>query len=409
MSNEMSRRQQVDTVRGALEKLKPQMSMALPKHLTPDRLLRVTMTAVQNNPKLLDCDRTSLFASVLTCAQLGLEPDGVLGQAYLVPFRGKVQFIPGYKGYLTLARNSGEISSIQAHEVCQNDEFSYAYGLDEHLHHVPAAGERGEITHFYAYAKYKDGGHTFEVMTRGEVDAVRDNSEGYKAFKRGQIKTNPWDSHYPQMGRKTAIRRLANYLPLMVQRAAALDSAYDQGVHAKTDDYGDVVIDGEGREIDETRAETGASGATGRLDQLAGEDESEPGTGLDVDGIPWDERIHSTNKTKTDDGRWRRKRGIDNDEYKRVVAELKLAQAGPVPTGPDPEDPITQTIEKMEATADRDKLDEIADEAMHGTDIGEPERERLTAAYKRNCERLQSQQRRDDNVGAAEPAFGDDD
>lgn len=267
-------KQEADTVRAALERLKPQLAMALPKHLTPERLVRITMTAVQNTPKLLECDRTSLFAAVTTCAQLGLEPDGVLGQAYLVPFKGKVQFIPGYKGYLTLARNSGEISSIQAHEVCQNDAFEYSYGLDEKLHHIPAEGERGEITHFYAYAKYKDGGHIFEVLTRAQVEAIRDNSEGYKAFKSGAIKSTPWDSHFVQMGRKTAIRRLANYLPMSVQRAAALDAAYDEGKHGQTDNYGDVVIDGEHEEINEQdiRRE-GAKAATSKLDALAGEDE----------------------------------------------------------------------------------------------------------------------------------------
>lgn len=266
-------KQQADTVRGALEKLKPQLAMALPKHLTPERLLRVTMTAVQNTPKLLDCDRTSLFAAVMTCAQLGLEPDGVLGQAYLVPFRGKVQFIPGYKGFLTLARNSGEISSIQAHEVCENDEFDYAYGLDERLHHRPAEGERGEVTHFYAYAKFKDGGHVFEVMTLTQVEAVRDNSEGYKAFKNGVIKSNPWDSHFVQMGRKTAIRRLANYLPLSVQRAAALDAAYDDGKHGTTDEYGDLVIEGESQEVTEDKSK--ANGAASKLDALSGDDGQE--------------------------------------------------------------------------------------------------------------------------------------
>ncbi|WP_022727259.1 recombinase RecT [Fodinicurvata sediminis] len=268
-------KQEVDTVRNALERLKPQLALALPKHLTPERLVRVTMTAVQNTPKLLDCDRTSLFAAVVTCAQLGLEPDGVLGQAYLVPFNGKVQFIPGYKGLLTLARNSGEISSIQAHEVCENDEFNYIYGLEEHLSHRPAEGERGEITHFYAYAKFKDGGYVFEVMTRAQVERIRDASEGYKSFKKGYTKSSPWEDHFPQMGRKTAIRRLANYLPMSVQRAAAFEDAFDRGEHASTDQYGDLVI--EGGDIVSEAEDTGTKAAS-KLDALAGEDKAPEAT-----------------------------------------------------------------------------------------------------------------------------------
>lgn len=240
-------------------------------------MLRVVMTAVQNTPKLLECDRTSLYAAVTTCAQLGLEPDGVLGQAYLVPFKGRVQFIPGYKGYLTLARNSGEVSSIQAYAVREGDEFSYSYGLEEHLHHVPAEdNEDSPITHFYAYAKFKDGGHVFEVLTRAKVDRIRDKSEGYQAFKANKIKSNPWHDHYEQMGRKTAIRRLANYLPMSVQRAAALDAAYDAGKHARTDDFGDVVIEGEVHEVEPEQAENGADKVASKLDALAGEDEQQP-------------------------------------------------------------------------------------------------------------------------------------
>lgn len=273
MAQNLALKTKVDTVRAALTAMMPQMKLALPHHLTPERLMRVTMSAVQNNPKLLDCDRTSLFAAVMTCAQLGLEPDGVLGLAYLVPYGNKVQFIPGYKGYLLLARNSGEMSTIQAHEVCANDFFEYAFGIKEKLEHIPADGDRGEIKYFYAYGLYKDGGHIFEVMSRADVDAVRDNSDGYKAFKSGKIKSNPWDSNYVQMGRKTAIRRLANYLPLNVQRAAVLDAAAAAGKFASTDVYGDVVmesvIEGSAEEVAATQ-ETGARSATAKLDQLAG-------------------------------------------------------------------------------------------------------------------------------------------
>ncbi len=270
MAQNVALKGKVDTVRQALTAMMPQMKLALPHHLTPERLMRVTMSAVQNTPRLLDCDRTSLLAAVMTCAQLGLEPDGVLGQAYLVPYGNKVQFIPGYKGYLLLARNSGEIKTVQAHEVCANDFFEYAFGINEKLEHVPAEGDRGEVTKFYAYALYKDGGHIFEVMSRVEVDAIRDKSDGYKAFKAKKIKSNPWDSNYVQMGRKTAIRRLANYLPLNVQRAAVLDAAAAAGKFASTDVYGDVVIEGDAEEVEAATQEDGAKSATRKLDQLAG-------------------------------------------------------------------------------------------------------------------------------------------
>ena len=266
--------EKANTVRAILEKMKPQFDLALPKHLTADRLLRVAMTAIQNTPKLLDCDRTSLFAALMDCAQLGLEPDGVLGHAYLVPYGRTVQFIPGYKGLIALARNSGDVSAISAHEVREKDHFDYTFGLDPKLEHKPADGERGEVTHFYAVAQFKDGSHHFEVMARAEVDLVRDESQGYKAFKVGKIKSNPWETHYVEMGKKTLIRRLAKYLPLNVQRASAIEDAYDRGHHSNLDLGGGIVIDGVAEETEDGAGEDAgvesAKAAAGKLDAFAG-------------------------------------------------------------------------------------------------------------------------------------------
>ena len=179
----------------------------------------------------------------MTCAQLGLEPDGVLGQAWLVPSRGKVQLVPGYQGFIALARNSGLITSINAQAVHRNDHFDFAYGLNERLEHVPAGGDRGEISHFYAYAKFKDGGHHFDVMSRAEVDAVRDRSESYQAYRAGRAEDAAWVNSYVEMGKTTAIRRIAQYLPLTVQKAAALADLHEAGKHAALDDLGEIVVD----------------------------------------------------------------------------------------------------------------------------------------------------------------------
>jgi recombination protein RecT len=244
-------RKQADSVRAVLGSpaMQDQLRAALPKHITVDRLVRVTMTSLQQTPKLLDCDRTSLYGAIMTCAQLGLEP--VLGRAYLVPFKDKVQFIVGYKGLIDLAVNSGEVTKIFANVVYQHDDFDYAYGINERLEHYPFQGppaERGEITHAYAIAWFKRGGPPhFEVMLRHEVDAIRDRSQGWLAYKAGKIRESPWDQpprgDYPQMARKTAIRRLSNYLPLSVQKAFAVSDSYDTGRPARLDAHGDLEVD----------------------------------------------------------------------------------------------------------------------------------------------------------------------
>ena len=244
-------------LRSTLDRMMPQMKLALPKHLTPERLVRVVMTSVQNNPKLLECDRNSFLSAVMTCAQLGLEPDGVLGQAYLIPFKVqgqmRCQFIPGYKGLIALARNSGDVTSIQAQAVHANDDFVYRFGLNETLDHTPAAGDRGEITHFYAIAKFKDGGYHWDVMSVSEIEAIRDASQGYSAAKRfakNGVVNSPWVSHFAEMGKKTMIRRIAKYLPMDVQKAAFIADSYDRGVASQLSDGGSVEAFGDTMTID---------------------------------------------------------------------------------------------------------------------------------------------------------------
>ena len=232
-----------ESVSRELELMKPRLATALPSPGDADRLLRVVTTVLRTNPALLGCDRASLRGAVMTCAHLGLEPDGVLGQAWLAPSRGKVRLVLGCQGFIALARNSGLVTSINAQAVHRNDHFEFAYGLNERLEHVPAGGDRGEITHFYAYAKFKDGGHHFDVMPRGEVDAIRDRSESYQAYRAGKAEDSAWVTGYAEMGKMAVIRRIAHYLPLAVRKAAALADLHDAGKHAALDDLGEIVID----------------------------------------------------------------------------------------------------------------------------------------------------------------------
>lgn len=146
-----------------------------------------------------------------------------MGQCYLVPFYNKktqsydVQFVLGYKGMIDLARRSGVITNIYAHEVREKDEFSYCYGLNPQLNHVPALTERGDILGFYAVAHLKDGGHLFQYLSVEDVEKRKDRS---KAKEYG-----PWQSDYEEMGKKTVLRHMWKYLPVSVEimKKAVLD------------------------------------------------------------------------------------------------------------------------------------------------------------------------------------------
>lgn len=261
--------------RGTLEAL-------LPKHFDSERMLKLALGALRTTPKLSGASLSSLLGSVVTCAQLGLEPNTPLGHAYLLPFdkrekrdgqwvtvETQVQVIIGYKGMLDLARRSGQIVSIAAHEVCQNDEFRFAYGLDEELVHRPAMKDRGPVVGFYAVAKLVGGGYSFEFMSTDEVNYIRDKAaEKNRAKKDAQghpIITGPWADNYVEMGRKTALRRLFKYLPISIE-SLAFASAIDGNAVAAAASLEDVAlnlshgesVDQETGEISDHKASTAA-------------------------------------------------------------------------------------------------------------------------------------------------------
>lgn len=200
--------------------------MALPKHLTADRLLRVAMTSIQRTPKLLDCTPKSLLACIMTCAQLGLEPDQFLGQAYLIPYGDVCTLIPGYRGYISLARRSGEVQSVSAQAVYEKDHFQLQYGIEEKLEHIPyepsekeleAKDPRGAFKGAYVIFKYKDGSYSYDYMGKAEIDRIRKRSRA--------ANDGPWVTDYAEMAKKTVIKRHAKLAPLSVefQRAVALE------------------------------------------------------------------------------------------------------------------------------------------------------------------------------------------
>ena len=222
-------------VKSFMESQRANLAAVLPKHVDADRMLKLALGAMRTTPKLLNCNVESLMGAVVTCSTLGLEPNTPLGHAYLIPFENRqkgttdVQIVFGYKGLIDLARRSGQIVSIAAHEVCANDEFSFSYGLDERLEHKPALTNRGDPIAFYAVAKLVGGGYAFEVMGRDQVEEIRDASQNYK-FAREKSKT-VWGQHFVEMGRKTVLRRLFKYLPVSIELATAanIDSNTEAG------------------------------------------------------------------------------------------------------------------------------------------------------------------------------------
>lgn len=212
------------------------MASVLPKHMTAERMARIALIETRKNARLSQADPASLIGAIMVASQLGLEP-GVQGMSYLVPYWNskrecyEVQLQVGYKGMMELAWRSNRVGSIYPETVRDGDTFSYQYGTDPKIIHVPGSGDRGGITHFYCSAKLVPSGHPqFKVMELAQVEKIRDqHSKSGKDKAQGFV---PWRDHFEAMGLKTVIRRTCKYLPASPEflTAIALDEMADAGV-----------------------------------------------------------------------------------------------------------------------------------------------------------------------------------
>lgn len=208
-----------DNMRGLLHAMGEQIRMALPENIQSERFQRVALTAFSGNPKLQKADPVSFIAAMMQSAQLGLEPNTPLGQAYLIPYGNQIQFQIGYKGLIDLALRSGKYKSIYAHEVRENDEFSIAYGIEETIKHVPnMVGDRGEVTGYYAVYKLENGGYGMFYMTKKEV--MEHARKFSKTFNNG-----PWKTDFDAMAKKTVLKQVLKYAPMSIelQQATSID------------------------------------------------------------------------------------------------------------------------------------------------------------------------------------------
>lgn len=256
------------TMQAYIRAMEPAIKKALPSVITPERFTRMVLSALSSTPKLAECSPQSFLAAMMTAAQLGVEPNTALGQAYLLPYRNhgqmECQFQLGYKGLIDLAYRSGEVSVIQAHTVYENDVFEYELGMDPKLRHVPAKADRGEAVAYYAMFKTKDGGYGFEVMS---VDDVQRHAQRYsKSYGSG---SSPWRSNFDEMAKKTVLKRALKYAPLKSDFVRGV--AQDETIKAELSDEmyavpDETVFEAEGEEIGSTDVDTETGEVIGRAE-----------------------------------------------------------------------------------------------------------------------------------------------
>lgn len=238
------------TMKDLIKSMEGEISKALPSAITPERFTRMVLSAISSNPKLAECTPKSFLAAMMNAAQLGLEPNTPMGQAYLIPYKNKgvmeIQFQIGYKGLIDLAYRS-DVTIIQAHEVCENDEFEYELGLDPVLKHKPALTDRGDVILYYATFKTKNGGYGFEVMS---VDDIKKHASKYSQSFNSSY--SPWTSNFDEMAKKTVIKKCLKYAPLKSEFAKQISTDetiktnISEDMYAEPDetDYIDMDEDG---------------------------------------------------------------------------------------------------------------------------------------------------------------------
>ena len=222
-----------------------ELAKALPSVITPERFTRIVLSALSSTPELNNCSRESFLGAMMTSAQLGLEPNTPMGQAYLIPYRNnrkgvtECQFQLGYKGLIDLAYRSG-VKSIQVHEVYENDVFDFEYGLQPELKHKPALTDRGNVIAYYAVFETAEGGAGFEIMSREDI--LKHAKQYSKSFGSG-----PWKTDFDAMAKKTVLKRVLKYAPLRTDFVRAVESdesvrEIDQDATADAMDWGSTTF-----------------------------------------------------------------------------------------------------------------------------------------------------------------------
>lgn len=206
-----------------LKTMRPKISAAVPKHLTPERILRVAQTAFSTNEKLQQCEKMTVISAIILGAQMGLEVNTPLGHAYLIPYYNKktgrmeAQFQTGYKGHLALAYRTNLYRCISAECVYEEDYFEYEFGLDRKLRHVPAKTRDSEDpVYYYGFYQTITGGDGFVVWSRDQVlKHAKKYSQSWNADK--QYFMGPWKTDFDSMAKKTVLQDLLKYAPKSIE------------------------------------------------------------------------------------------------------------------------------------------------------------------------------------------------
>jgi recombination protein RecT len=302
-----------------LEKMKPQLALALPKHMSADRMARLVLTAFSTNPELQKCKTDSILGSLMTATQLGLEP-GINGQGYLIPYKGTCTFVPGWKGLVDLVARSGR-ATVWTGAVYDGDKFDYQLGDEPFCRHKPGDSE-GNFTHVYAIGRVKDAQMpVIEVWTRGKVKKHLDqyNKVGARHYAHAS------ENNFEMYAKKVALLQVLKYMPSSIELANAIEVS-----HASEAGKG-VVIDGECVTILQNVDEE-----TGEIHQPAKEPVFYPKESFDANFGAWEKLINSGKRTNQEVIQMVEAKGKLTEQQKAQILSIKVQPPAPMPKAESP-------------------------------------------------------------------------
>lgn len=231
-----------------LKDKKDAFNSALPANtVNVDRFMQSAMLAITNPkmPNLVKCSKESIFRSLREAAAYGLELNGMLGQAYLIPYNVKgvmtCNLQLGYKGLIALARRSNTIKTIAAEPIHENDIFEVELGMGRKLSHkIDITKERGEVIGYYCLVELCNGGSQFKVMSKKDVENHRNKfSKAYDP----KDSSNIWNKNFDAMALKTVVIQALKLCPISIEAMDAVMKDERADMKDVTDDVEYTVTD----------------------------------------------------------------------------------------------------------------------------------------------------------------------
>jgi len=339
---------------GFLDKLKPQLALALPAHMKADRMARLALTAFSTSAALQECSAKSIAAALMTAGQLGLEP-GVNGAGYLIPYKKTCTFVPGWKGLVDLVSRSGR-GTVYTGVIFKDQEYTFVDGAKRDLiiHNETDLDAPEDITHAFAIGWVKDA--AMPIIELWTVGKIRKHRDKYNKVGEKHYSYRDWEMYC----RKVPLLQVLKYMPSSIElsNAIAVSNASEAGHGTTIDGYG-IVIEDE----DTGGADDGKKEAAPYPEEKFIADFNKDWLPLLASGKKKPEQVIATMRTR------------------HPLTEGQIAAIHGAAKKPDvtPASEADKLIDKMRAAKDTDALDAHAD--LIGT-LPEGDRANATAIYK---------------------------